>query len=106
MASSSAFTMIWRSMPFSLLTCSMTRFRSGCIGAPSGVRVRRPAGPSKIVLDVGFLDPGERDHRPSGVRIVDGDGLRASFDQRTVELSPATDRIPAPDPDARPDRAP
>src|SRR5437667_50599 len=33
-ASSSALTMMSRSMPFSLLTCSMTRFRSGSM-APS-----------------------------------------------------------------------
>src|SRR5438477_13213988 len=93
MASSSAFTMIWRSMPFSLQTCSMTRFRSGCIRAPSGVRVRRPRGPSEVVFDVGLLDGGERDDRPAGVRVVDRKRLGPRLHERAVELPAAADRI-------------
>src|SRR5690348_7650113 len=106
MASSSAFTMIWRSIPFSLLTCSMTRFRSGCIRTPSSVRVRRPRGPSEVVFDVGLLDPAERDHRPPGGRVVDRDRFRAGLDERAVELPAAADRVARPHPDARADGAP
>src|SRR5262249_61735991 len=95
--------MIWRSMPFSLLTCSITRFRSGCICAPSGVGVRRPRRPAEVVFDVGLLDPGERDHDPPGVGILDRDGVRTRPDQGAVELAPPGDRVARPHPHARTD---
>src|SRR5215510_10653679 len=104
-ASSSAFTMIWRSMPFSLLTCSITRFRSGCIRAPSGVGVRRPRGPAEVVFNVSFLDPGERDHGPPGVGVLDHHGIRTRLDKDPVELPPSGNRVARPHPHACPDRA-
>src|SRR5581483_889303 len=106
-ASSSAFTMIWRSIPFSLLTCSMTRFRSGCIRpSSSDVRLGRARGPVEVVFDVRLLDLDERhDHRARvGIRDrhgVGGDGL-----ERAVKLPAAGDRGPGANTHALADRPP
>src|SRR5205823_1578707 len=106
MASSRAWTMMSRLIPFSLLTCSMTRFRSGNIRPPvpsSGVRP--PGGASEIVLDVGLLDGHERKHDAADVRIMDRHALGIHRLERPVEHPAVTDRIMGANPYPLPERA-
>src|SRR6185503_7999590 len=92
MACSRASTMIWRSMPFSLLTCSMTRLRSGSISPPP-LRVSWPVRwASEVVFDVGPFDVGEREDGPSGVGIVDGGRIVADRGEDPAELPSPPDR--------------
>src|SRR5262249_52955496 len=106
-ASSSALTMIWRSMPFSLLTCSMTRVRSGCMetSRASCGRVRLPGRAGEVVLDVGLLDGGERHGDHPRVRILDAHPVGRDRAPDTVELSRRADRLPAAHADPLPERA-
>src|SRR5439155_566882 len=98
--------MMSRLIPFSLLTCSMTRFRSGNIRPPvpsSGVRP--PGGASEIVLDVGLLDGHERKHDAADVRIMDRHALGIHRLERPVEHPAVTDRIMGANPYPLPERA-
>src|SRR5262245_11347707 len=106
-ASSSAFTMIWRSIPFSLLTCSMTRVKSGCMATsqPSRRRARLPRRAGEVVFDVCLFDGGERDVDGTGVGIVDVDLLGGYGGEPALELPPPTDQLPRPDAHALPESA-
>src|SRR5947207_1997051 len=103
-ASSSACTMMSRLMPFSLHTCSMTRFRSGNIGpsCPSGVR--RPGRASEVVFDVGLLDGRERQLDAADRLVLDGDAVGRHGLERTVEHAPVADRVVRPHANALPER--
>src|SRR5262245_55473077 len=86
--------MIWRSMPFYLLTCSITRFRSGCMPPPGSSRVRvRRRRPGEVVFDVGALDGGERNHRARAALLVHGDPLGRDLRQRAAELTATAERL-------------
>src|SRR5947207_2446853 len=102
-ASSSACTMMSRLMPFSLHTCSMTRFRSGNIGpsCPSGVR--RPGRASEVVFDVGLLDGRERQLDAADRLVLDGDAVGRHGLERTVEHAPVADRVVRPHANALPE---
>src|SRR5437870_2183224 len=105
-ASLRASMMIFRSIPFSLQTCSMTRFRSGNIRPPvpsSGVRPPRRA--TEIVLDVCLLDRRERKHDAADVGVMDRHALGGHRLERPVEHAAVTDRTMGPDPHPLPERA-
>src|SRR5262249_17022198 len=94
MASFRASTMICRSMPFSLLTCAMTRFRSGSMWSPaSGGGVRWARRPGEVELDARPLDRAESERHDSRVGIVDGDGVVRGRLEDAVELPAARDRL-------------
>src|SRR5437899_4973406 len=103
-ASSSACTMMSRLMPFSLHTCSMTRFRSGNIGpsCPSGVR--RPGRASEVVFDVGLLDGRERQLDAADRLVLEGHAVGRHGLERTVEHAPVADRVVRPHANALPER--
>ena len=91
--------MIWRSMPFSLLTCSMTRFRSGsmmvsCVtrGMPWAAAPARGAlGPGRgnsnsVARPLDRVAAAKR--HDARVGIVDGDGVVGDGFEDPVELPP------------------
>src|SRR5439155_4958739 len=102
----SASMMIFRSIPFSLHTCSMTRFRSGNIRPPvppSGVHP--PGRATEVVLDVCLLDGDEGQHDAACVRVTERDAFARHGFERPVEHPALTDGIPSAYPYALSERA-
>src|ERR671922_2739530 len=86
MAFSKALIKIVLSMPFSLLTCSITRFRSCCmLGAP-------------IVLVIRLFDYGKRNLDPCTV-LNKGDAVDAHGFEWSQKRSPAVNHLSSPNPD-------